>query len=1001
MLKILAIDDNKDNLISLNAIISDALPETKFLSSQDGFKGLEAALLEDPDVIILDIVMPVLDGFEVCRRIKSNDILSDIPVIFLTSLKESKETLKKALESGADAFLSKPINEAELLAQIRTLAKVKEASVAKKKEKESLAKAVEERTRELNKSRNDALKLLEKLEKENEFRKEKEREIKFQSDLLNSISESVVATDSSGKITYWNIGAEKIFGWKREEVLGNDILDVIPTDMTRAQRAEIMEQLRRGESWKGEFRLKRKDGSEFFAEVFDHPIMDEINEQIGVLGVSYDITELINAEEKQKYYTERVKLLTKVTEELICRQTIEVAAHNMLKEIISAFQADAGIIRVISPEGLTLLTQVNIPDNEIVRVFPADFGITGQIIKNKEPQKFTNAIADEKTKNDTQYPKNDFRFRSYAGAPLLVKDNVIGIVGIYNVKEEKEFTDEDLAHLLIAANHIAVLIENGNLFNELLSRKTELENEINIRRETQEILSKSEEQLNMIVESTNAVFYKLDYKTMKYEYMHPAIYTLTGYTHAEICETGFHTLVVKVEQPGGEEIVTEQLVSNRPKLKYQFHADYQIRKKDGELCWLSDQSNPQLNERGELTGSVGMLIDITHRKEAEQEIKRAKDKAEELVRVKSSFFANMSHELRTPLVGILGFSELLKEELSGNEELRRISDFINISGKRLLETLNMILITSKLEEDKIEINLKQTNIILLLKDVASLYVPMAKQKGLSIEFNHGTDEILTYIDPNLIKSVFENLVNNGVKFTKKGGVTITAEVVRNEAVVKVIDTGIGIPLEKQGIIWEEFRQVSEGLSRSFEGTGLGLSISKKYTELMRGKISVESTPGAGTTFIVRLPVSSLKEFPFEETETEAEKEAARVKPGKKSSILFVEDDDAAIQIVLHSTRRIYDMDVAKSADEALKKVSGRVYDAILMDINLKMGLDGVQVTEILRKKPEYKDTPIIALTAYAADSDRENFLSHGMSYYISKPFRREKLLDIIEEALKK
>jgi len=1006
MAKILAIDDNKDNLISLSAIIADVLPGSVFLTSDDGLKGIEIAFVEDPDVILLDILMPGMDGFEVCRRIKSNEFISDIPVIFLTSLKETKETLRRALELGADAFLTKPINEAEFVAQIQAMFKIKDANILKKREKETLAKQVEERTKDLQNSRNEALILLEKLKIENETRKRKEKEIKFQAVLLNSISESVIATDLNGKITYWNKGAEINFGWKEEEALGKDILDMTSSVTSHEQGAEIVKKLLQGETWKGEFLLKRKDGTHFPGSVHDFPILSENNELTGVLGVSFDISELKAAEEKLKYYNERLKLLTKVTEQVIGTHSIKIAANIMLKEILYAFKADTGIIRVFNEEGLIVLTKENVPDDTIVKVFPADFGILGQILKTKTPIAIKNTGTDEITKNITHFHRNAFLFHSYAGAPLLITDKVIGIIGIYNITREMEFSEEDLAHLQIAANHIAAAIENDNLYREILSKKTELENEISTRKKTEANLSQSEEQLSLMVKATNSVFYRLSYSNMRYEYIHPAIFNLTGYTLAEINETGFKALVLKIENAGGEKMDPEKLESERQKLKYEFHADYMIRKKDGEIRWLSDQSNPYYNENGELTGSIGMLLDITQRKEAEQEIKRAKEKAEELVSVKSSFFANMSHELRTPLVGIMGFSELLREELKGMEELQQSADFINISGKRLLETLNLILSVSKFEGGKIDLKLEEGNIIPILQEICTLYMPIAEKKGLNLEFWHVNDVILSYIDLVLIKSVFDNIVNNAIKFTDKGSVKITSEIEENEAVIRVSDTGIGISQDKQDIIWEEFRQVSEGLSRSFEGTGLGLTITKKYTELMGGKIQLTSTPGFGSTFTVRFPISSIRGSDFQYSKErrltpDKETETSRIQPEKKSSILCVEDDEPTIQIVLYTTKGLYSMEIAKSAEIALNKVNGKVYDVILMDINLRKGMDGVELTKLIRKMPEYKNVPIIALTAYAADSDRERFLAGGMNDYLSKPFSRKQLLETIEKALKK
>jgi len=188
--KILAIDDNKDNLTSLKALIYEAFPDFVTLTALTGKKGLELATLEDPDVVLLDIVMPEMDGYEVCQRLKENSNLRDIPVVFVTAMKGDKESRIRALESGAEAFLAKPIDESELTAQIRAMVKIKTANIERRDEKARLASLVEEKTRELRIANQVTLNLLEDLKKENEARKRSETELQEKERLLRE-SQSV------------------------------------------------------------------------------------------------------------------------------------------------------------------------------------------------------------------------------------------------------------------------------------------------------------------------------------------------------------------------------------------------------------------------------------------------------------------------------------------------------------------------------------------------------------------------------------------------------------------------------------------------------------------------------------------------------------------------------------------------------------------------------------------------------------------------------------------
>ncbi len=417
---------------------------------------------------------------------------------------------------------------------------------------------------------------------------------------------------------------------------------------------------------------------------------------------------------------------------------------------------------------------------------------------------------------------------------------------------------------------------------------------------------------------------------------------------------------------------------------------------NGKKIWL-ELSNSFIEFPGQRTFLLSIFRDVTDKKQMIDELIDAKVKAEEMNRVKSYFFANMSHELRTPLVGILGFSEVLKSELKDQPELARMIDLINTSGQRLLETLNMILNISKLEAGKLEIRMTDANIIPLLETSFNLFSSIANKKNLSYNFNKPDGEVICRIDPSLFQNIFNNLLNNAVKFTKQGSVSLNV-IMNNESVlIEVADTGIGIPESHQAVIWEEFRQASEGINRSFEGTGLGLTIVKKYTELLGGKISLKSKVGVGSTFTVELPKVKAKLDPdMEKAAERVQREIEQKLAILNYQILYVEDDPAAIDVVSLMLRGIYNLEYARNAEEALEKVKVKKYDAILMDVNLRRGMDGLQLTQIIREIPEYKETPIIALTAYAMEKEKQEFLSKGMSHYLSKPFRKNDLLTLLQ-----
>jgi signal transduction histidine kinase len=214
----------------------------------------------------------------------------------------------------------------------------------------------------------------------------------------------------------------------------------------------------------------------------------------------------------------------------------------------------------------------------------------------------------------------------------------------------------------------------------------------------------------------------------------------------------------------------------------------------------------------------------------------------------------MSHELRTPLIGILGYAEFLQNELK-DKELIEMVNIIRISGNRLNNTLNNILDISKVEAANPTLEFKELNLLDYLNEQVNLFRIAAEDKKLSFNFETQEIKLNAYVDEGLFVSIIANLLNNAIKYTLKGSITINAREEDDQAVIEIKDTGIGVDEDLQEIIFEPFRQASEGFSRKYEGSGLGLSLVKKYVDIMNGTIALQSKPGVGSTFTLRLPIN--------------------------------------------------------------------------------------------------------------------------------------------------
>lgn len=286
------------------------------------------------------------------------------------------------------------------------------------------------------------------------------------------------------------------------------------------------------------------------------------------------------------------------------------------------------------------------------------------------------------------------------------------------------------------------------------------------------------------------------------------------------------------------------------------HARLMHYRKDGSTFWDEVHIDLLYDEHGQHVGYIGLMADVTELVEAERQLEEAKERAEEASRLKSAFLANISHEIRTPLTGILGFAELLDEELAarGQEDLREFAQIIDRSGRRLLTLLNDLLDLSKIEANRLELKLCPVEVNEIVEQAAQLMRPLAVDKGLLLELKLGNPP-LAMAEPSRLHQVVVNLLSNAIKFTDTGYVRVHTGSRDGMVWLAVEDTGCGIDPAFLPHLFEPFRQEREGLTQTHQGVGLGLSIARRLVELMGGQISVVSEKGRGTTFEVKLPLA--------------------------------------------------------------------------------------------------------------------------------------------------
>ena len=442
-----------------------------------------------------------------------------------------------------------------------------------------------------------------------------------------------------------------------------------------------------------------------------------------------------------------------------------------------------------------------------------------------------------------------------------------------------------------------------------------------------------------------------------------------------------------------------------------FVAEVRIITKSERMKWvqLSSRSNPAVP--GEPTIWSGYLLDITWRKKAEEELKAAKEAADESNRLKSRFLANMSHEIRTPLNAIIGFSGItLKTSLSLQQH--DYIEKIQTAGESLLNIINDILDSSKIEAGKLHIEHIPFSLNRVVANAFSMVQQKATDKGLKLRVEIQPEISACLVgDPHRLGQVIINLLSNAVKFTEQGEVLFEALLLseqkdRVQLKFSVHDTGIGILPEQIEKLFQSFTQADCSTTRSFGGTGLGLSVSKQLVELMEGEIGCESAPDKGSTFnfTVWLDIgheNDTGQFLRACIENVQEGELSFDYSG--SCILLVEDNLINQKLVIELLKDTgIDVHVAKNGREAVSMITNEstTYDLILMDIQMPV-MDGNEATRRIRSDNRFVTLPIIAMTAHAMLEEQQRFIQDGMNAYISKPINSRIMMQTISTFLRK
>ncbi len=524
--------------------------------------------------------------------------------------------------------------------------------------------------------------------------------------------------------------------------------------------------------------------------------------------------------------------------------------------------------------------------------------------------------------------------------------------------------------------------------NGVIEEVSGISHDVTEKKNSELAMQESEEKFRSIFESFQDIYYRTDVFG-KITMISPSGCLLSGYREKEII--GKHITEFYVNQKKQAMLIRELLRTGSVR---NFENNLQLQ--NGEIIQTISNIRLILNKDGKPIAVEGVARDITYLQQAQEETIKAKEFAERSLKIKESFLANMSHEIRTPMNGIIGMIDLLNETPLDIEQ-RKFVQTIKVSSETLLTILNDILDLSKIEAGKMQLKLTSINFEQTVDKLYSLFYQQAIGKNITLNY-HIAPDVPRFIlaDEIRLLQIMSNLTSNSVKFTDNGGVAINIFLEQRfedtyRIKVEVTDTGIGISPEDLKKLFEAFSQVDNSSSKSYSGTGLGLAISKELCKMMNGQIGVRSGVGEGSTFW----------FTFEARESMRGADKASHKEERVTSkkfigytprILLVDDNHINRLVATEILKKAGCLvDLATNGLEAIEKVKENFYNIVFMDIQMPK-MDGVTATSEIRKLNIPSLPPIVAMTAYSMQDDKERFLSNGMDDYISKPITSEALL---------
>ena len=875
---ILIIDDEPANL----AVVADYLAQSGFQIkvSQTGEAGLELARRTPPALILLDVQLPGVDGFEVCRRLKADEQTRDIPVIFMTIVTRTEDKVR-GFEVGGVDYITKPFQYEEVLARVTIHLALRAVQKQLAAQNARLQQEITER-----KQAEEAL----------------AQEQYLMQALMDNVPDYIYFKDRESRFTRTSKSHAQAFGLSDPaQAVGKTDFDFFTEEHARPAYEDEQQIIHTGQPITKEERETWADRPDTWVLTTKLPLRDEANNIVGTFGISKDITERKRAEaalresetryhrlfEQTQATLAETQALYRVSRSVIALESLAEMLQTAVDAVADALPANrvALITFDLEAQQVTHFVRGGLGADHMMRV-PFDElwnGLVGWVLRESKPALSSKSSPDPRESLEAQRRRAETNCGDIIVAPLRYQDKTLGTLTAINLPDEREFTEHDVELMMAMTSQAAMAIENARLYEELQLAHAELERrveertaelvqanarlteEIAERKRTEEALRESEGRYRLLAENATDIIFTMGLD-LRFTYISPSVTRILGYTIEEAMANTLDQVLMPASLERTIQVFTEELAIEASKSKQLWRPrtlELEQICKDGSTIWTETTLAPLRDSESQAVGVIGITRDITERKRAEGEIHRLNQELEQRVRDRTfqlettnkeleAFAYSVSHDLRAPVRHIDGFIEMLqsRSKTTLDDQSQHYMEVIADSARKMGSLIDDILSFSRMGRN--EMSKSQVDLDELIQDVIQELGP--ETEGRDIQWKISPLPLVT-ADRAMLRVVLVNLISNALKFTrprKNAQIEIGYEKKdETEVVIFVRDNGVGFDMNYADKLFGVFQRLHR--QEDFEGTGIGLANVRRIISRHGGRTWVEGEMDHGATFYFSLP----------------------------------------------------------------------------------------------------------------------------------------------------